>query len=205
MLCTVSRGREREKLELYSLRTKTSRSQDKFGFIMQRTNTFYKCKQGGSDRSSAAEHACFCKPCMLSSRPPMFHCNKAFHKCTHKGALSCKRCSYVPKGHGTVNPTMKQQQHLPMPSHKLMCSNLVQPGRLHAVWLLQKLAQAKVSTHMPRNFTHLFLISLHAKLQSQPSDWKQINDTIFEYLLFDCSALLISPLSSKAREKPWPA
>jgi hypothetical protein len=57
------------------------------------------------------------------------------------------------KGHGTVNPTMKQQQHLPMPSHKLMCSNLVQPGRLHADWLLQELAQAKVSTHVPRNFT----------------------------------------------------
>jgi len=106
------------------------------------------------------------------------------------------------KGHGTVNPTIKQQQHLPMPSRKLMCSNLVQPGRLHADWLLQELAKAKAATHVQRSFTHLSPVSLHAKLQSQPSDRAQNNDKLFKYLLFDCFALLFSLVTSKAREKP---
>jgi hypothetical protein len=89
-----------------------------------------------------------------------------------------------------------------MPSRKLMCSNLVQPGRLHADWLLQDLAEAKAATHVQRSFTHLSPVSLHAKLQSQPSDWAQNNDKLSKYLLFDCFALLISLVTSKAREKP---
>jgi hypothetical protein len=106
------------------------------------------------------------------------------------------------EGHGTVNPTIKQQQHLPMPSRKLMCSNLAQPGRLHADWLLQELAKAKAATHVQRSFTHLSPVSLHAKLQSKPLDWAQNNDKLFKYLSFDCFALLISLVTSKAREKP---
>ena len=86
-----------------------------------------------------------------------------------------------------------------MTIHKLMCNDMAQPGSVSADCRLQELANAKPATHVQRRLRDLSPVSLHAKLQSQPSDWACSKHKLFKHWLFDCPALPISLVTSKAR------